>query len=327
MRRPRRETARVARAATPIATIARSAGGSGRTTARNWSARARSITPEERPSALGQPDRLHAPVVGLLAPLEEPAPDQAVDQPRRRRRRAVERVGEVGDRGRAAVGDRVERGQLGEAEAQLPELGGEPDHELPPEGLAERDPLGQLARVLDPRRGRPRPGPGGRRRPSPRARRSSPARRAGADAGRRASGRRGRGAAVRRPDEARSSRESLARATRFVQGCTRFARGAHARAVPCIRAPVRARASRSDPVRRASRAGSASRRSAVLGHEEPHVQPRVRLPRPGLAGRRHGPRARRRLARRGRRLRRRPTTPSASPSPGWPGTARPRSST
>ena len=40
---------------------------------------------QDRVAALGQTERPLAPVLGLLVALDEPAPDQAVDQPARRR--------------------------------------------------------------------------------------------------------------------------------------------------------------------------------------------------------------------------------------------------
>ena len=51
---------------------------------------------------------------------------------------------------RAAVGQDVERGQLGEPEAQLAELAGEPDHQLAPQRAAHRDALADLADVREP---------------------------------------------------------------------------------------------------------------------------------------------------------------------------------
>ena len=62
--------------------------------------------------------------------------------------------GELPDRQRAAVGQDVEGRELGEPEAQLPELAGEADHELPPQRAAHRHALADLANVPDPAPGR-----------------------------------------------------------------------------------------------------------------------------------------------------------------------------
>ena len=58
------------------------------------------------------------------------------------------------DRHRAAVGQDVQRGELGEPEPKLPELAGEPDDQLAPERPAHRDALAELADVLEPAAGR-----------------------------------------------------------------------------------------------------------------------------------------------------------------------------
>ena len=68
------------------------------------------------------------------------------------------------------------------------------------------------------------------------------------------------------------------------------------------------------------------RAAAVLRHlrSARMTATRLRLPRPGLADRRHGPRPRRRPRRPPRPSSPTPTTPSASRSAGSPGTGRPR---
>jgi len=77
-------------------------------------------------------------------PLDQPAADQTVDQAAGRRRRAADRFGELADRQGAAVGQDVQGGQLGETEAKLPELAGEPDDQLAPERAAHRHALADL---------------------------------------------------------------------------------------------------------------------------------------------------------------------------------------
>jgi len=62
----------------------------------------------------------------------------------------VQGIGEVGDGGRAAVGEHVQGRQLREPKAQVAQLAREPHDELPPERAAHGDPIGQLARVLEP---------------------------------------------------------------------------------------------------------------------------------------------------------------------------------
>ena len=86
MSRPRRLMAWVARAATPIATIARSPVGSGRTAERNCSARARSTDAQHGVPARRQAQDALAPVLLLGSALHEPPLDQPVDEPARRRR-------------------------------------------------------------------------------------------------------------------------------------------------------------------------------------------------------------------------------------------------
>ena len=100
-------------------------------------------------TALGQPERPLASVLLFLAALDEAPPDESVDQARGRRRGSPEGVGQIRDGRRPGIGEDIQRRQLGEAEAKLPELPGEPDHELAPERASHRDPLGDLARILD----------------------------------------------------------------------------------------------------------------------------------------------------------------------------------
>jgi len=78
--------------------------------------------PQERLSAVGQPDGPLPTVLGLRAPLDEASLDEAVDETAGRRRRPPEQVGEIADRRRAAVRQDIERGQLREPETELAEL-------------------------------------------------------------------------------------------------------------------------------------------------------------------------------------------------------------
>ena len=100
--------------------------GSGRTADRNWSARARSTTRSRACPRWRQPERPLAAILGLGPALHEPAPHEPVDQPARRRGRAPDGVGEVGDGRRPAVGEHVERGELGEPQPELAQLEAKP---------------------------------------------------------------------------------------------------------------------------------------------------------------------------------------------------------
>src|ERR671928_208391 len=82
-----------------------------------------------------------APIVTCSIP---PPPHEAVDEPARRGGRSADGLREVGHGRRPAVGEHIERGELREAEAQLAELGGEPDHELAPQRPAHRHTLADL---------------------------------------------------------------------------------------------------------------------------------------------------------------------------------------
>ena len=110
--------------------------------------------PQHRLAARREPDGPQPPVLLLAPSLDQAPPHEAVDQPRRRRRRPPDRLGEVRDGRRPAVRQHVQRGELGEPEAQLAELGREPDDQLPPQRAAHRHPLGDLAHVVDPGPGR-----------------------------------------------------------------------------------------------------------------------------------------------------------------------------
>ena len=59
-------------------------------------------------------------------------------------------LGQLADRHRAAVGEDVQRRELGEPEPQLPELAGEADDQLAPQGAAHGDALADLADVREP---------------------------------------------------------------------------------------------------------------------------------------------------------------------------------
>ena len=137
----------VARAAPPIATIARSAGRQRPDRTRNGRP-ATVHDPQDGPSALGPAKRRCRRSLGLLVAFHESAPDEPVDG----------RLVADGDRPISsansptvidAVGEDVERGELGEPKAELAELAGEPDDQLPPEGPAHGHALAELADVLE----------------------------------------------------------------------------------------------------------------------------------------------------------------------------------
>lgn len=109
---------------------------------------------QDGPSPLGQAEGSLPPVLGLLLTLDQTPPDKAVDQAAGGRWRPADLIGEFADRHRAAIREDIQGGELGEPQTQLPELTGEPDDELAPEGSSHRDPLAQLADVLDPAAGR-----------------------------------------------------------------------------------------------------------------------------------------------------------------------------
>lgn len=100
-------------------------------------------------AALCQAQGTLPPVLWFLLTLDEPAPHEAVDKPAGGRWRPTDRFGQLADRERASVGQDIERGELREAEAQLPELTGKADHELAPEGTTHRHPLADLADVRE----------------------------------------------------------------------------------------------------------------------------------------------------------------------------------
>ena len=101
-------------------------------------------------STLGQAQRTLPAVLGFLMTLDQTAPHQAVDKPTCGRRRAADRLRQLPDRQRAAVGEDVQRRELGEPEAQLPELTGKTDDQLAPERPAHRHALTDLADVRKP---------------------------------------------------------------------------------------------------------------------------------------------------------------------------------
>ena len=80
--------------------------------------------------------------------LDQPPPDEPVDESARRRRRPTDRLGQLANGQGAPIGQHVERGELREPEAELSELARETDHELPPQRPAHRHPLADLAYVL-----------------------------------------------------------------------------------------------------------------------------------------------------------------------------------
>ena len=95
MSRPRREIAWVASAATPIATIARSAVGSGRTAPQELLGPGAIDDPQDGVAARRQPQRALPLVLGLLVALDQPAADEAVDEAAGGRRRTPDRLGEL----------------------------------------------------------------------------------------------------------------------------------------------------------------------------------------------------------------------------------------
>ena len=146
---PRRLSAWLASAATPIATSARSAAGSGRTTARNCSARAPIDRREDERAFGGELEHALAPVGDLLDALEQArvarAPRRAGSWPTASGRACSARSADGERRG---AGDGVQRGELGEAQVERAELLREADDEVAPQGAAHRDAVRQLARVL-----------------------------------------------------------------------------------------------------------------------------------------------------------------------------------
>src|SRR4051812_43875908 len=95
--------------------------------------------PKHGVTALGQAESPLASVLWFLVALDEPPPDEPVDEPAGGRWRAADRLGELADSQRVPIGKDVQGSQLRETEPELPELPGEPDHELAPEGAAHRD--------------------------------------------------------------------------------------------------------------------------------------------------------------------------------------------
>jgi hypothetical protein len=100
-------------------------------------------------AALRQAQGPLATVLRLLVALDETAANETIDQAARRRGRSADRFGQLADGQGAAIGQDVEGGQLGEPEAELPELAGEPDDELAPERPAHGHSLADLADVRE----------------------------------------------------------------------------------------------------------------------------------------------------------------------------------
>ena len=107
--------------------------------------------PQHRRAAGRQLERSLAPILFLDSALDEAPPDEAIDEPARRRRRAVDGLGKIADRHRPGVGEDIEGGELREAKAHLAQLGREADHELPPQRAAHRDAFRDLTDIRDPR--------------------------------------------------------------------------------------------------------------------------------------------------------------------------------
>lgn len=103
--------------------------------------------PEDGMATWGQPEGALSAILRLLVALDETPPDEAVDQSAGRRWRAPDRLGELTNGQRASVGKDIERGKLGEPEAQLPELAGKTDDQLSPECTAHGHALADLPHV------------------------------------------------------------------------------------------------------------------------------------------------------------------------------------
>ncbi len=108
---------------------------------------------DERAALRRDLDHPLPPIGDLFVALEEAARLQRRDDARRGGGRSADHVGQVGDGQRGGPGRCVERGQLGEAKAQLAELGREADDQISPQRLAHGDAIGELQRVLDDRAG------------------------------------------------------------------------------------------------------------------------------------------------------------------------------
>src|SRR6476660_8338414 len=104
---------------------------------------------DPRPAARRELQDLLPSILLLRLALDEPPLHEAVDEPARRRRRSIDRFGELSDGQGAAIGEDVERGELGEPEPQLPELAGKADHQLAPQRPPHGDALADLANVPD----------------------------------------------------------------------------------------------------------------------------------------------------------------------------------
>lgn len=95
-----------------------------------------------------------SPILRVLAAFDQLPLHQAVGQPAPGRWRAAQGIGQIRHRHRAAVRQGVQRCQLGEAQVQLAQLGREADDQIPPDRPPHRDPIRQLARVLETEAGR-----------------------------------------------------------------------------------------------------------------------------------------------------------------------------
>lgn len=79
-------------------------------------------TREERARLGGEADALHATIVGRLLAHGQTRTHEVLDQPAGRRTRAVDRRGDVADRGAGVLGEVVHRDELRERELAAPEL-------------------------------------------------------------------------------------------------------------------------------------------------------------------------------------------------------------
>ena len=155
IRRPRRVIAWVASAATPIATSARSAVGSGRTADRNWSARARSTTRRMAWPRWVSRQRPLAAVLGLLVGARRAAAGRG-------RRRAGSSPTATGRSPRPArrrsscspSARTYSAASWVKPRRSSPSCAGEADDQLAPERPAHRHPLADLADVRQPVAGR-----------------------------------------------------------------------------------------------------------------------------------------------------------------------------
>jgi hypothetical protein len=96
---------------------------------------------------LGQAQRTLPPILRFLVALDQAAAHQAIDEPAGRRWRPPDGFRQLADGQGAAVGEDVQRRELGEPQPELAELASEPDDELAPQCPAHGDALADLADI------------------------------------------------------------------------------------------------------------------------------------------------------------------------------------